>query len=100
MFSTDGGEQVFMIIPADKEAQIKLDNASQKSAETSSSKTFYRTYSGQPIILRCNKGGKSDATVQITDNAGEHEAFSPTVKNKLQTDCGVQGIEDLAYAFT
>ena len=95
MFSSYDGEYVFMIIPAEYDATIRIDRA---SSESSGMETVTRTYTASPVILRCNKGGKSDVKVYITDQRGEH-SFSPKLKNGWSTDCGGEKVEDLAYPF-
>lgn len=93
MFSTDGGESVFMIVPADKTAYIQIDVVSGSSTEL-----LTRTYSAQPVILRCNKGGKTDVSVSITDKSGTH-SFAPQVRDGWATDCGGEHVADLAFPF-
>ena len=95
MFSSFEGEYVFMIIPAEYDASIRIKRAAPDSDDM---ETVTRTYTASPVILRCNKGGTTDVRVYITDQRGEH-SFSPKVKDGWATDCGGEKVEDLAFPF-
>lgn len=73
MISTEGGEDVFMVIPSDKEAQIRIDTVAQGEED---GRCLFRSYCGQPVIIRGNALGQNDFSVTVTDNAGKHPYFS------------------------
>ncbi|MBR5370625.1 MAG: hypothetical protein IK130_00275 [Oscillospiraceae bacterium] len=95
MFSSTDGEYVFMIIPADIDAKIRID---VNDVYGGGMRTLTRSYNSAPVILRCNKGGKTDTKIYITDQRGEH-SFSPKKGDGWSTDCGGAKVEDLAFPF-
>ncbi|MBP1592295.1 MAG: hypothetical protein ILP22_09675 [Oscillospiraceae bacterium] len=70
---TDGARELYLIIPRDDEAQVTvtLRDGSEK---------IYHSFKGAPFLLACNTvKGESNVNVSITDNSGEHPAFSPLI---------------------
>lgn len=98
MISTQGGEAVFMVIPGDSEAKIQIDSAALGEED---GRVLFRSYSGQPLIIRCNAADKNDFSVTITDHAGKHPYFSMWYaedKNEIQFLDG-KNLESLNYPF-
>ena len=83
------GKELYLIIPRDDEAHVVIrqyDPFEQKEYGR-----IFSSYNGAPILLRCNQSEvASDVKIQITDNAGEHPAFSPYISGRdgnPLTDC-------------
>ena len=76
----DGGE-LYLIIPRDSEAHVVIT-----ACDPVGNKEYgriYSSYNGAPILLRCNQSEiASNVRIQITDNSGEHPAFSPYLSGK------------------
>ena len=70
---TNGARELYLVIPRDDEAQVTvtLRDGSEK---------IYQSFKGAPFLLACNTvKGESNVNVSITDNSGEHPAFSPLI---------------------
>ncbi len=77
---TDGGE-MYLIIPRDSEAHIVI--TAVDPVQNKEYGRIYSSYNGAPVLLRCNQSEiASNVTIQITDNSGEHPAFSPYLSGK------------------
>lgn len=65
--------ELYLIIPRDDEAQVTV-------SLSDGSENIYRSYRGAPFLLACNHNkGETDVKISITDNSGEHPAFSPEI---------------------
>lgn len=77
---TDGGE-MYLIIPRDSEAHVVI--TAVDPVQNKEYGRIYSSYNGAPVLLRCNQSEiASNVTIQITDNSGEHPAFSPYLSGK------------------
>lgn len=77
---TDGGE-MYLIIPRDSEAHVVI--TSLDPVQNQEYGRIYSSYNGAPVLLRCNQSEiASNVTIQITDNSGEHPAFSPYLSGR------------------
>lgn len=75
---TQGATELWLIIPRDPEARVTVTEC-DPVAETTYGH-IYSSYNGAPFFLYCNRSEiASDVQIQITDNAGEHEAFSVSI---------------------
>lgn len=77
---TDGGE-MYLIIPRDSEAHVVI--TSLDPVQNQEYGRIYSSYNGAPVLLRCNQSEiASNVSIQITDNSGEHPAFSPYLSGR------------------
>ena len=87
---TPDGQELYLVIPRDSEANVKV--RIYDFASDSVSAPIYSSYSGAPFLLRCNVSEiASDVRISVTDNAGEHPAFSPYISGEdgsPKTDAG------------
>ena len=78
---TQLGTELYLIIPADEEAQIEViwyDFEQDRDLGT-----IYRSFNGAPILLKCNYSDISgDVRIRIKDRSGTHEDFAPYISLK------------------
>ena len=83
------GHEFYLIIPRDSEAHVVVTEVDAVNGTERG--RILSTYNGAPILLRCNVSEvASDVKIQITDNSGEHPAFSPYLSGmdgSPMTDC-------------
>ena len=98
MISTNGGEQVFMVIPHDREATLRICNVPSGEEDGT---VLFRSFSGQPVIIRGNAAGRNDFTVTVTDQSGDLPYFSMWYSdstNEIQY-LGGDAVETLNFPF-
>ena len=87
---TQEGQELYLVIPRDRDANVKVRLYDFVSDSVSG--MIYSSYCGAPFLLRCNVSEiVSDVRISMTDNAGEHPAFSPYISGEdgaPKTDLG------------
>lgn len=90
---TQSAQELYLIIPRDPEARVTVTECDPVAGSRWGH--IYSSYNGTPFLLYCNHSEvASDVEIQITDNSGEHEAFSVYLSGmdgspKVSNDCAV-----------
>lgn len=70
------GTELYLIIPKDNEAQVRV--AEYDFVADKETGDVFSSYMGAPFLLKCNYSDiGSDVRIYVTDNSGQHPAFSP-----------------------
>ena len=76
--STELGEELYLVIPRQTEACVKVTQYDFENDRELGN--IYSSYNGSPFLLKCNYSDiSSDVKITVTDNGGQHETFSPYI---------------------
>lgn len=81
LVSVDGAHELYLVIPRDEDAHVAVFR--WDAVNNQEQGLIYHSDNGTPFLLRCNVSEIApDVRIQITDNSGEHEKFSPSISGK------------------
>ncbi len=106
--STQMGTEIYLIIPADKNAEVAvylLELDEETFTSTRAEKPLYKSHTGAPFVLQCNYSDLfSEVEIEITDSEGEKLSWKPFVSLRdgsvyNKTDDGKEVYDFTEYRF-